>query len=716
MQFQTFDFVKAAASPEAGRSEKANAFGKTSTFGKVSGETSPDTGDKGMALDKLPSKTTARNATQGDTFASYLRGQSGPTRGLPGDGVPAKDLKVLDVGKAETEGGSAPHISVSEDASVSGDAADQGNAVMHPGEGALDTASVVAPGVGASRNGFATQTAIQQILVANGDPEAKALLTGDGTADMSSTDADASQGETPEDVSPETFQIPPEVLLNMGVPSEATPLKGQAKEDAGHTTELSIEADDVPGGVSLGHSETNTDQKILSPDERLTAMTRELGAGDRSGFSDAVREAENSLTAEQSATDAKEIVKDNLKDDQRVVLLQEQVTTMMGVATHMHASQLQEAEDDTASVARLDLPSKMQDVGVSRLFSVAPNGRSNGADATSPLAEAVDLTSRKAKVDMSQPDAQASTTSVKSSVNSLDATALSLGQFPAVSDGLPAETRPAGRANPLAPGGHSDLSPQQQASGLLANTTVTSVSSERKQAPQTPATEMSGAASLGDREDIIAPKVHRETTDALATSTARPQQSSAAPGISLISAEALMSSGPDRDQGLSIEELGPMSHMSSEADAMREQSSATSAMNRVEFPTRLASQIADVARQLPDRPVEITLSPQELGKVRLSFHLSENGAMQLVIAAERADTLDLMRRNVESLITEFRDLGYADSGFTFQNFDQGAQQGGSDVFAPPAGSSTTSDMTDPMPSAPPVRLSLGNESGMDLRL
>ena len=171
-------------------------------------------------------------------------------------------------------------------------------------------------------------------------------------------------------------------------------------------------------------------------------------------------------------------------------------------------------------------------------------------------------------------------------------------------------------------------------------------------------------------------------------------------------------------EGIS-ERLGEQAHVLSAADRANEANSPVSMATKADLPTRVAMQLADAARQLPDRPVEITLSPEELGKVRLSFQLSENGAMHVVIAAERAETLDLLRRNIDSLMSEFRDLGYENSGFSFQSFDQGSQGGDQQKFDSSEG--TSAESLNAMPPAPnpqiqPMRLSLDATSGMDLRL
>ena len=65
---------------------------------------------------------------------------------------------------------------------------------------------------------------------------------------------------------------------------------------------------------------------------------------------------------------------------------------------------------------------------------------------------------------------------------------------------------------------------------------------------------------------------------------------------------------------------------------------------------------------------EIALDPEELGRVRLHMTVTDQ-TVQIVIAAERPETSDLMRRHLDVLQQEFRslgfqsvDLGFADEG------------------------------------------------------
>ena len=92
---------------------------------------------------------------------------------------------------------------------------------------------------------------------------------------------------------------------------------------------------------------------------------------------------------------------------------------------------------------------------------------------------------------------------------------------------------------------------------------------------------------------------------------------------------------------------------------------------RADVAPYVARQLGEVAAQAIHRPVEIALSPQELGRVRMSI-VAEDGTITINIIAERADTLDLMRRHIDQLGQSFRNMGYDQINFAF---GQGAQQG-----------------------------------------
>lgn len=75
-------------------------------------------------------------------------------------------------------------------------------------------------------------------------------------------------------------------------------------------------------------------------------------------------------------------------------------------------------------------------------------------------------------------------------------------------------------------------------------------------------------------------------------------------------------------------------------------------------------QIAAAVHASGERSVEIVLSPAELGKVRITLSPGE-GAMTVNIAADRPETLDLLRRHSDLLAQDFHDLGYEGTAFSF---------------------------------------------------
>lgn len=141
------------------------------------------------------------------------------------------------------------------------------------------------------------------------------------------------------------------------------------------------------------------------------------------------------------------------------------------------------------------------------------------------------------------------------------------------------------------------------------------------------------------------------------------------------------------------------------------QTSTTPAVQRSDLAGHVARQIADVAHHLPARPVEITLSPEELGRVRLSVSTHDTGII-LNIAAERPDTVDLLRRHIGQLGAQFQSLGYESIAFSFSN-DGGAQTN-DDTEARDTPDAALMEEPDTTPLH--IALSTGTSAGVDLRL
>lgn len=130
----------------------------------------------------------------------------------------------------------------------------------------------------------------------------------------------------------------------------------------------------------------------------------------------------------------------------------------------------------------------------------------------------------------------------------------------------------------------------------------------------------------------------------------------------------------------------------------------------------LAAQIAEISRPLPQTPIELSLDPQELGHVRMTF--TQDGAtLNVAISAERHDTLEMLRRHVSLLAQDLRNAGLGDTSFSFgsdrpppRNPEGQPDQGSAAVPAP-----ATAETRAPPPHP---RLSRANSAteGIDIRL
>jgi len=101
------------------------------------------------------------------------------------------------------------------------------------------------------------------------------------------------------------------------------------------------------------------------------------------------------------------------------------------------------------------------------------------------------------------------------------------------------------------------------------------------------------------------------------------------------------------------------------------ESAAATAAARPGSAGAVVQQLAGAVQQKPDGGVEVSLSPPELGKVRIRMEAHEHG-MTVTLIADRGETLDLLRRNADILQRQFRELGHQNVGFQFQ-------QGGGDA-------------------------------------
>jgi flagellar hook-length control protein FliK len=125
----------------------------------------------------------------------------------------------------------------------------------------------------------------------------------------------------------------------------------------------------------------------------------------------------------------------------------------------------------------------------------------------------------------------------------------------------------------------------------------------------------------------------------------------------------------------------------------------------------VSQQLIEALRTHTERPVEVMLSPEELGRVKLSLTTAEAG-ITVHVLAERPETTDLLRRHIDVLTEDFRNLGYQDINFSFGSDGQNEQAEGSDQSAP----SLARDTDETTTSLSPITIQLDQSDGLDIRL
>ncbi len=121
----------------------------------------------------------------------------------------------------------------------------------------------------------------------------------------------------------------------------------------------------------------------------------------------------------------------------------------------------------------------------------------------------------------------------------------------------------------------------------------------------------------------------------------------------------------DASLGIQPDDLPPLRSLGSAQPAQGASLSPAEPMPEArQIARQVAEQFVSSVNRTTSGQVTIQMAPAELGRVDISMQPREQG-MALLIAAERPETLELLRRHVDLLAEDLRALGWSDLSFQF---------------------------------------------------
>ncbi len=127
--------------------------------------------------------------------------------------------------------------------------------------------------------------------------------------------------------------------------------------------------------------------------------------------------------------------------------------------------------------------------------------------------------------------------------------------------------------------------------------------------------------------------------------------------------------------------------------------------------------VAQIVEQLrfANGTIDVSLSPEELGRLTLSL-TAQDGALAVTVAAERPETLDLIRRHLDILQQEARDAGFSGISFDFGG-SKGEDSNGRKAIEPTGNGEGAMTAPTGQPALPTqTQIRSGSTRGLDIRL
>lgn len=136
---------------------------------------------------------------------------------------------------------------------------------------------------------------------------------------------------------------------------------------------------------------------------------------------------------------------------------------------------------------------------------------------------------------------------------------------------------------------------------------------------------------------------------------------------------------------------------------------------RADTARHVSHQIVEVIRQGPDGSIDVSLNPEELGRVRLTLSGGE-ASLQVMIQSDRPETADLLRRHIAQLQQDFHDLGYTQVSIDFGQSPGHAPGRNRMAAAGTAADDLTAEAAIPAAQRPAAARPTPGSAGLDLRL
>ena len=223
-------------------------------------------------------------------------------------------------------------------------------------------------------------------------------------------------------------------------------------------------------------------------------------------------------------------------------------------------------------------------------------------------------------------------------------------------------------------------------------------------APQAPDAPISAAPPVKDRSADVVTEPERPAPRAAARFAANPAQPETAPSKlpQVEAAESRQSSAP-----FPLSESPEIERGSQDS----QRPVAQTPPPRAEMARAVAQQMTAAIAQGSDGTIDLRLSPEELGRVRLALSPGDLG-VTVSITAERPETLDLVRRHIDLFAQDLRQSGFQNLAFTF---GQDTRRGTPQMPVAPLTDEAPTSVSATLPAATPPR-SFAATGRLDLRL